>query len=88
MYKKIFRTRNLNKPKLAKLDPATTQRIKEGSFLSKVISEAQVSARKCDFYANNCSDNEIAAFLKGEANVIRSSTKLLEDYYESITKES
>jgi hypothetical protein len=76
-----------NKPKLREYDPTTLQRIKEGSYLAKMISESEVATRKCDFYAGNCEDQEIANFFKEEAKVLQKSYRAMENYYESMTKE-
>lgn len=78
---------NQNKPKLREFDPTTVQRIKEGAYLVKVISETEVTARKCDFYAGNATDQEIANFFKDQAQILKQAKNLLQEYYESITKE-
>jgi hypothetical protein len=78
---------NQNKPKLRELDPTSVQRIKEGAYLVKVISETEVTARKCDFYAGNCIDQEIAGFFSEQAEKLKKAKNLLQEYYESMTKE-
>ncbi|QNB45114.1 hypothetical protein BR63_01525 [Thermanaerosceptrum fracticalcis] len=83
----LFKFLNQNKPKLREFDPTTIQRIKEGAYLVKVISETEVAARKCDFYASNCVDQEIAKFFREEANKLKEGKKLLQQYYESMTQE-
>lgn len=83
----LFKFINQNQPKLREFDPTTLQRIKEGSYLIKAISETEVTARKCDFYAGNCTDQEIANFFKEQANALRKAKLNFQDYYESITKE-
>lgn len=83
----LFKFLNQNKPKLREFDPATTQRIKEGAYVIKLISEAEIAARKCNFYANNATDSEISQFLKEQVTVLTASKKLLQDYYKSMTKE-
>jgi hypothetical protein len=83
----IFKILNHNKPKLRELDPTTLQRIKEGTYLAKMINEAEVAARKCDFYAGNCADEEIANYFKEEAKVLQKAYRVMKNYYESMTKE-
>jgi len=83
----IFKAMNANKPQLREFDPATIQRIKEGAYLVKVISETQVAARKCDFYAGNAVDQEVKNAFADEAKLLRQSTHALQQYYESMTME-
>jgi len=83
----LFKFLNQNKPKLREFDPTTIQRIKEGAYLVKVVSETEVATRKCHFYAANAVDQEIAAFFADEAKKLTQAKVLLQDYYESITKE-
>lgn len=78
---------NQNKPKLREFDPTTVQRIKEGAYLVKVISETEVTARKCEFYAGNATDQEIAGFFNEQAQTLKKAKNLLQEYYESMTKE-
>ncbi|MCR4442361.1 MAG: hypothetical protein QHH10_09105 [Peptococcaceae bacterium] len=78
---------NQNKPKLRELDPTTVQRIKEGIYLVKIISETEVTARKCDFYAGNATDQEIAKFFQEQADTLKKAKNLLQEYYESMTQE-
>ncbi|MHB1127607.1 MAG: hypothetical protein ACYC2T_11760 [Bacillota bacterium] len=83
----LFKAINKLQPQIRELDPTTMQRLKEGEYLVKLISEIEVSARKCDYYAGNCFDAEIKNFFTKEIKLLSSAKKLLEDYYESITKE-
>jgi len=83
----LFKFINQNKPKLRELDPTTTQRIKEGAFVVKIISETEVAARKCNFYAGNCTDQEIANYFRAEADKLQKAKLLFQEYYEAITKE-
>jgi len=83
----LFKSINQNQPKLREFDPTTAQRIKEGIYLVKVISETEVTARKCDFYAGNCTDQETAKFFNDEAKTLKKVKLMLQDYYESMTKE-
>lgn len=83
----IFKAMNINKPKLREFDPTTIQRIKEGAYLVKTISETEVSARKCEYYSGNAVDQEIAAFFDKESKKLKQSKAVLQDYYESITRE-
>jgi len=83
----IIKLMNQNKPKLRELDPTTLQRIKEGIYLVKIISETEVTARKCDYYAGNATDQEIAKFFQEEANTLKKVKNLLQEYFESITQE-
>ncbi|MGB9905137.1 MAG: hypothetical protein ACPLQO_10805 [Desulfotomaculales bacterium] len=83
----LFKFLNQNKPKLREFDPATVQRIKEGTFVVKIISETEVAARKCEFYAGNCTDQEIANFFREEADKLKKAKLLFQDYYEAMTKE-
>ncbi|MBZ4653595.1 MAG: hypothetical protein JG781_934 [Peptococcaceae bacterium] len=83
----LFKFLNQNKPKLREFDPTTVQRIKEGVYLVKVISETEVTARKCDFYAGNATDQEIANFFKDQAETLKKAKNLLQEYFESMTEE-
>jgi hypothetical protein len=83
----LFKFLSQNKPKLREFDPTTVQRIKEGVYLVKVISETEVTARKCDFYAGNATDQEIANFFKDQAETLKKAKNLLQEYFESMTKE-
>jgi hypothetical protein len=62
MFLNLFKAINSTQPQLREFDPTTVQRIKEGAYLTKLISETEVSARKCDFFAGNCFDKEVADF--------------------------
>lgn len=83
----IFKAMNKRKPKLREFDPATIQRIKEGAYLVKLISEAQVAARKCGFFAGNAVDEEIKKTFADETKLLRQSVRTLQQYYESMTME-
>jgi len=83
----LFKFINQNKPKLRELDPTTTQRIKEGAFVVKMISETEVATRKCNFYAGNCADQEIANYFREEADKLQKAKLLFQEYYEAMTKE-
>lgn len=84
---KAFKAINSNKPQLREFDPATIQRIKEGAYLVKMISETQVAARKCDLFAGNAIDPEIRSAFEDEAKLLRQSARTLQQYYESMTME-
>lgn len=83
----LFKLINQNQPELREYDPTTVQRIKEGAYLVKVISETEVAARKCDFYASNCENERIADFFREESKKLHNSKLILQDYYESMTRE-
>jgi hypothetical protein len=83
----LFKFINQNKPKLREFDPTTVQRIKEGAFVVKIISETEVAARKCNFYAGNCTDQEIANYFREEADKLQKAKLLFQEYYEAMTKE-
>lgn len=83
----FFKAMNANKPYLREFDPVTIQRIKEGAYLVKMISETQVAARKCDFYAGNAIDQEIKNAFEDEAKLLRQGVHTLQRYYESMTME-
>jgi len=83
----LFKFLNQNKPKLRELDPTTMQRIKEGAYLVKVISETEVAARKCAFFGDLAKDQEIASFFKEQTNTLKKAKNILQEYYESMTKE-
>lgn len=85
--RQLFKFRNQNKPKLRELDPTTMQRFKEGAYLIKVITETEVTARKCAFYSSIASDQEIANFFKEQAQKLQKVKNHLQEYYESMTKE-
>lgn len=80
----LFKFLNQNRPKLREFDPTTVQRIKEGAYLVKIISETEVAARKCKFYAGNCVDQEVAQFFDQESNKLTKAKLLLQDYYQSM----
>jgi len=83
----LFKASNANKPKIREFDPATVQRIKEGAYVVKLISEAQVAARKCDFYSGNAIDQEIKNAFENEIKILQKSARSLQQYYESMTME-
>lgn len=83
----LMKLLNKHKPQLREFDPTTVQRIKEGMYLVKIISETQVTARKCDFYAGNCVDQQVADFFKQESRKLVKAAHVLQEYYESMTKE-
>ena len=78
---------NKHKPLLREFDPTTVQRVKEGMYLVKIISETQVAARKCDFYAGNCVDQQLAEIFRQEHKKLVKAAQVLQEYYESMTKE-
>ena len=84
---KLMKLLNKHKPQLREFDPTTVQRIKEGMYLVKIISETQVTARKCDYYAGNCADQQVADIFRRENKKLVKAAHVLQEYYESITKE-
>jgi hypothetical protein len=64
----LFKAKNANKPHIREFDPVTVQRIKESAYLVKMISETQVAARKCDFYAGNAIDLDVKMLLRMKQN--------------------
>lgn len=83
----LFKAINSFQPEIREFDPTTVQRIKEGAYLTKLISESEVTARKCDFYSANCFDKEIAQFFKDEAQTLAKAKHIMQEYYESMTRE-
>lgn len=83
----LFKFLTTNKPKLREFDPTTMQRIKEGAYLVKVISETEVTARKCAFYGSIASDQEIADYFREQSDTLCKAKNILQKYYESMTKE-
>ncbi|GAB6172343.1 hypothetical protein JCM15765_18210 [Paradesulfitobacterium aromaticivorans] len=83
----IFKLINYNQPQLRELDPTTIQRIKEGAYLVKIISETEVTARKCDYYSLQCFDQELKNFFNSESLKLKNAKSKLQQYYESMTKE-
>ncbi|MGI5901701.1 MAG: hypothetical protein ACOX7U_04420 [Desulfitobacteriia bacterium] len=83
----LMKLLNKHKPLLREFDPTTVQRIKEGMYLVKIISETQVAARKCDFYAGNCLDQQLAEMFRQEHKKLIKSAYLLQKYFESMTEE-
>jgi hypothetical protein len=83
----LFRILQAKGPKLREFDPATIQRIDEGSNLAKVITETQVAARKCQFYAGNAVDQEVAKFFNAEADKLTKGARTLQEYYQGMTQE-
>ncbi|TYO94500.1 hypothetical protein [Desulfallas thermosapovorans] len=82
----LFKAMNA-KLQLREFDPMTVQRIKEGAYLVKMISETQVAARKCEFFASNAVDQEIKNAFEDEAKILKQGARTLQQYYESITTE-
>lgn len=82
----LFKAMNA-KSQLREFDPMTVQRIKEGAYLVKMISETQVAARKCEFFAGNAFDQEIKNAFEDEAKLLKQGARTLQQYYESITTE-
>ncbi|MEW5784775.1 MAG: hypothetical protein AB1767_06855 [Bacillota bacterium] len=78
---------NKQKPQLREFDPTTIQRIKEGMYLVKIINETEVTARKCDYYAGNCVDQQVADTFRQESKKLVKAAHALQEYYESMTRE-
>ena len=83
----LMKLLNRHKPQLREFDPTTIQRIKEGMYLTKIISETQITARKCNYYAGICEDQEIAEVFKQESKKLVKAAQALQEYFESMTKE-
>ena len=83
----LFKLINSTQPELREFDPTTLQRLKEGAYLTKLISEAEVAARKCEFYAGNCHDDKVKDFFANEVQVLNKAKHVLQEYYSSMTKE-
>jgi acetoacetate decarboxylase len=83
----LLKLLNKDKPQLREFDPNTIQRIKEGMYLVKIISETEVTARKCDYYAGNCVDQQVADAFRRESKKLVKAAHALQEYYESMTKE-
>lgn len=83
----IFKLINRNQPQLRELDPTTIQRIKEGAYLTKIISETEITARKCSFYASQCFSQDLKDFFNKESAKLQDAKIKLQKYYESMTKE-
>lgn len=83
----LLRLLNKYKPQLREFDPTTIQRIKEGAYLVKLISETEVAARKCDYYAGNCVDQQVADAFRRESKQLTKAAHILQEYYETMTKE-
>lgn len=83
----IFKAMNVNKVQLRELDPSTVQRIKEGAFLVRFISETEIASRKCEFYAGIAEDDEIKRTFADEAKQLRKASHNFQQYYESMTRE-
>ena len=67
---------------LGEIDPKTVQKVKDGYYLVKAMSETEVAARKCEFYAGNCADQNVADFFYHEAKKLRQARKIFQDYFE------
>ncbi len=83
----LFNVLNKHNAQVRELDPRTTQRIKEGAYLTKLISEIEVAARKCHFYAGISIDPEVINFFNNEGTQLKKLHKNLQSYYESMTME-
>lgn len=78
---------NKGKPQLREFDPTTIQRGKEGMYLVKIISETQVAARKCSYYAGNSMDQQVADAFMQEKEKLTKAAHALQKYYEGMTRE-
>ncbi len=83
----LIKLLNKHKPPLREFDPTTIQRIREGMYLVKIISETEVTARKCDYYAGNCVDQQVADAFRQESKKLVKAAHALQEYYESMTRE-
>jgi hypothetical protein len=83
----LARMAGLGRPKLKEFDPATLQRIKEGAFVSKFITEVEVTGRKCAFYAESATDDAVKKLFAGEAKKLETFKRTLEDYHQGMTRE-
>jgi hypothetical protein len=87
MLRVLMKLFNKDKPQLREFDPTTVQRVKEGMYLVKIISETQVAARKCDFYAENAVDPQVAEMFRQEHKKLVKAVHSMQEYYESMTEE-
>ena len=87
MLQTFFKATNSQQPLIREFDPTTLQRMKEGAYVIKLISEAEVSVRKCRFYAGLAVDQNISDFFTHEAEVTNKYARVLQQYYESMTQE-
>ncbi len=78
---------NKYKPQLREFDPTTIQRIKESAYLVKIISETEVTARKCDYYAGICTDKEVTEAFISESRKLTKASHLMQEFYESMTSD-
>lgn len=83
----LLKLLNKHKPQLREFDPSTIQRIKEGMYLVKMISETEVAARKCELYTGNCVDNLVSDAFRQESEKLTKAAHVLQEYFESMTKE-
>jgi len=67
------------------LDPKMVATVKDAEFLKKALSEAEVAARKCSFYAGLASDPQISTAFAEEEKALRRSAKNFEKLYEKLT---
>ena len=83
----LARMAGLARPKLRQLDPATRQRVIEGAFVSKFIGEVGVTGRKCAFYAESATDDEVKKLFTGEAKKLEAFKRVLEEYHQGMTRD-
>ncbi len=72
--------------RIRELDPQTAASIKDAEFLKKVISETEVAARKCAFYAGMASEKDVKDSFKKEESRLRSAARVFEDLYTMLLK--
>jgi len=72
---------------MRELDPKTAATVKDAEFLKKALSEAEVAARKCSFYAGLASDPQVRAAFAEEEKVLRRSAKVFERLHTQIMGE-
>jgi len=72
--------------KTRELDPQTAASIKDAEFLKKVISETEVAARKCAFYAGMASEKDVKNAFTKEENRLRRVARVFEDLYTMLVK--
>ena len=87
MLQSLFKAINNQQPLIREFDPTTIQRIKEGTYLIKLISETQVSSRKCRLYAGLSVDQGVTDFFTQQAEITNKYAKTLQQYYETMTQE-
>ncbi|MGF7186788.1 hypothetical protein GGQ84_002920 [Desulfitispora alkaliphila] len=83
----LFNFFNNNKEQGEGLDASSVQTVKEGAYLAKFINETDIASKKCQYYADHCTDEDIKNYFTKEANKLKKVSSVLNDHRDSFLKE-